>query len=233
VKILIALAIVFAFFGFVGVADKVLNPMTVAMLGVLSYSQLKSREQVSHVTKQWARSRTEIFQRKFPPEYYAAQGSVSHNYFFAGTTMRRTLPVMTVHIMRILGNHGSVRILLPDPNCETLMEMIAATRPFKTPAAIRDDIEYSLKSAEELREGNQGQLEIRTVRFLPGIGINAMDLKNPTGSIMVQMYEYAPVAQSERAPIFFLTSEDRAWFEHFENQIERLWEAADPYESQK
>lgn len=37
------------------------------------------------------------------------------------------------------------------------------------------------------------------------------------------MYNFA--SQSESKPIFLLTPADEAWFNHFEEEIERLWEA--------
>lgn len=229
VVILIVVAFVLTVLGLAGVADDLLNPAIVAMLGVLAFSQLRSREQVSGVTKTWHRSRTDLLMWNFPPEYKAAQSTVSHNYFFAGTTMNRTLPLMKENITRILKHDGTVRILLPDPNHRPLMEMIAATRPSRKPEDIRSDINHSLRSAKQLHRPDQGRLEIRTVQFLPSIGINAMDLGHPSKSIMVQMYEFAPDDQSERAPIFYLTAADRAWFNHFEAQIERLWDDAEPH----
>jgi hypothetical protein len=225
---LIVVAFVLTVLGLKGVADDLLNPAIVAMLGVLAFSQLKSRGQVSDVTKKWHRSRTDLLLWNFPPEYKAAQSMVAHNYFFAGTTMNRTLPLMKENITRILKHDGEVRIILPDPTCEPLMEMIAATRAPKRPEDIQADIEYALKSAEQLRRPDKGCLEIRTTQVFPSIGINAMDLGHPSKSIMIQMNEFSPEDGSERAPIFYLTGADRAWFNHFEAQLERLWNEGQP-----
>lgn len=225
--ILVGAAILFTILGITGMNDDFLNPAIVALLGALAFSLLKSRDQVAEVTATWHRSRTDLLLWNFPPEYTAAQRTVSHSYFFAGTTMSRTLPLMRDNITRILKNDGRVRILLPDPMSEPLMEMIARTRPTRSADMIRKDIEYALVSAEALRLPEKGQLEIRTVQFLPGIGINAMDLKHPSESIMVQVYEFAHNEGSERAPIFYLTAADGKWFSHFSAQIERLWESGE------
>lgn len=225
--ILVGAAILLTVLGILGMKDDFLNPAIVALLGALAFSQLKSRDQVADVTATWHRSRTDLFLWNFPPEYKEAQRTVSHSYFFAGTTMNRTLPLMKDNIIRILRNDGRVRILLPDPNSKPLMEMIARTRPTRCADMIQKDIEYALASAKALRLPEKGQLEIRTVQFLPGIGINAMDLKHPSESIMVQVYEFAHNEQSERAPIFYLTAADGKWFSHFAAQIERLWDSGE------
>ncbi|GAA3291688.1 hypothetical protein ACFFON_08720 [Arthrobacter citreus] len=229
VVILICAAIFFALGGFLGLADEILNPVIVTMLGVLAFSQLRSREQISSVTKTWRGMRTDFLLFDFPPEYRTAQTAVSHNYFFSGITMNRTLQMMRVHLTRVLRNGGSVRILLPDPRDDSLMEMIARTRSHRSAEQIRNDIENSLRGACELSQSGIGNLEVRVVKFLPAIGINAMDLGHQTKSIMVQMYEFNPADLSEPAPIFFLTAADRSWISHYEAQIHRLWENGIPY----
>lgn len=229
VVVLVGAAIVFAFLGFIGIANSFLNPVIVSMLGILAFSQLKSREQISEVTKTWHRGKTDLLLTDFPPEYRDAQGAVSHNYFFTGITMNRTFQIMRSHLTRILLNDGSVRILLPDPGNAALMDMVAETREHRSAEHIRSDIENTLRVADELRATYGGDLQIRTVQFLPGIGINAMDLGYPTKSIMVQMYEFNPEDLSEPAPIFFLTAADRSWINHYEAQIERLWDSGKPY----
>ncbi|MDD0858023.1 hypothetical protein NHF46_10060 [Arthrobacter alpinus] len=226
--ILIVLSVVFAIGGITGMASGLLNPIMVAMLGILAISQLRIRSQVSAVAENWQSSRTDIFLSRFPQEYLEAQKNVTQNYFFTGITMSRTLPMMGQGITRILENNGQVRILLPDPNNDNLLKMIAEIRPGKNVRDIRLDIEHSLRTAKLLSSG-AGRLEIRTIQFLPSIGINAMDLGHPMRSIMIQMYEFHPASGDERAPIFYLTAVDHAWFGHFEAQVERLWAKGSVY----
>lgn len=225
--ILLGFGVYFTFLGFKGLPVDELAPIMVALLAGLAFSQLRSRFQVFDVAKTWHRARTELFRWSFPPEYHEAQTSVSHNYFFAGATMERTMPLMKTHIQRVLNNDGQVRILLPNPENDPLIDMIVAARPKKTKATIIRSIKYSLESANDLVNQGSGTLEIRTFNSPPNIGINAMDLGYPKASIMIQMYEYAPT--DEGVPIFFLTSEDRPWLDHFEGQIERLWADGSPY----
>ena len=225
IVILILLAILFAILGFFGLGAKFLSPVIVAMLSVLAISQLRIRWQVEGVQKTWRQSRTDLLLDKFPEDYYKARSVAQGNYFFAGVTMRRTLATATPDIVRILRNDGAVRILLPDPGNESLMKMIAETREPATENEIKSDIEYSIATAERLHIPGKGKLEIRIVSFLPGLGINAIDVGTPSASIMVQVYEFSNDGKTERSPIMFLTEADGRWLEHFEAQIERLWAA--------
>lgn len=229
--ILIVAAVFFAVGSLLGLDDKVLNPVTVALLGALAFSQIKSRTQISNVAASWHPARTDLFLWDFPEEYKRAQSQAMKSYFFAGVTMGRTLPLMTPHIQRILDQGGLVQILLPDPNNPHLVEMISATRPPKKPAQIKREIQHSLKSLEDIHS-SAGTLELRVISFLPSVGINAIDLESPVEShksLMIQLYEFAPEQGHERAPIFFLTTHDSLWFSHFAAQSKRLWESGTEY----
>lgn len=222
VWILVVLAFIFALLGILGADDKLLNACVLGLLGILAISQIKSRHQVAEVTATWQRARTDIFSADFPQEYYDARSQASSNYFFSGTTMARTLPTMQQDITRILRNGGSVRILLPDPDNEHLIQMIAKSRGDAV-EGIRRSIQHALATATGIRSREGHNFEIRTSHVLPRVGINAMELGHPSASIMIQMYGIAP--SSESKPIFLLTPDDKVWFNHFQDEIERLWSA--------
>lgn len=223
VWILAALALVFAVLGIIGVDDKFLGPAILGLLGILAISQIKSRDQVSEISASWRRARTDVFSHDFPREYYEDRSKASSHYFFAGVTMRRTLPTMEHDLMRILRNGGSVRILLPDPDDDNLLQMIAMTRGETSSSHIQQSIKTTLHSAKHLQSKVGGNLEIRTTAVLPRIGINALELGLPSASIMIQLYGHTPTKESK--PIFYLTSTDEDWFEYFAEEVERLWKS--------
>ena len=203
------------------VSEDKLRAAVIVLLGVLAYSQLISRFQVEEVSTTWRRGRTEIFWKDFPPDYAYAQKTVSKSYFYAGETMGRTMNAMQRHIRRVLGEGGSVRILLPNPDNHALMEAIARGHGGKSAATIKVSIKNSFELAKGCRDTG-GQLELRTTDIMPHISINGWDIEHSVGKIMVQMYEYRP-GDKERAPIFLLEADDGEWFDHFRAQIDRLW----------
>lgn len=221
-SLLVAIASVTGF-----LSEEKLDAAIVALLGILAFSQLVSRFQVEDVAATWHRERTEIFSKDFPGEYTKAQKNVEKSYFYAGETMGRTMTAMQRHILRILGEKGSVRILLPNPDNSELMKAISKSRSNRTPESIKRSIENSFLLAEECREGDDN-IELRTTEVMPHIGINGWDIEERSGKIMVQMYEYKPT-EPERAPIFLLETDDRDWFERFHRQIEMLWADGQKY----
>lgn len=203
-----------------------LGPLTVGMLSILAFSQIKSRESISRVASTWRSKRTDLFEATFPQEYMDAQSKVSHSYFYSGTTMQRTITAMREHLKRILSRGGKVRILLPNPNNIALLELIAKTHPDKTASSIGDDIRNAIRIAQELYRSH-GNIALKTLDFSPSLGINALDAETPAGMLMIQMYEFK--AAAERAPIFILGKNDDPWFKHFTEQIDRLWGSGTDY----
>lgn len=204
-----------------------LSGVIIALLGLVAISQLRSRFQIDDVANTWYQKRTEIFSDNFPPAYQEAQETVASSYFYTGETMSRTMSVMRRHIQRVLKNQGSVRILLPNPDNQELMKAIAQTHSDKNAQSIKRSIENSFQSAQECATENN-QVELRTTDVMPHVGINGWDIGEPSGKIMVQMYEYKP-SSTERAPIFILETKDGEWFRHFSSQIERLWSDGKEY----
>lgn len=226
--ILIVFGSLFSALGFFGIlGPQIIGSVTLALLAALSFSQIRSRFQVENVANTWHRSRTEILETNFPSAYMQAQKTVSKNYFYTGETMMRTITHMRTEFPRIFANGGSVRILLPDPNNDQLMEAIAQSRSDKEAASLKRDIENSFRVAKETsNEG--GDIELRITDAIPKMGINGLDVGEPSGKIMVQMYGYKS-SSPERGPIFLLEASDGEWFERFSQQIERLWEDGKTY----
>lgn len=208
-------------------SEDILRAVVVMLLGVLAFSQLISRFQVEEVSTTWRRGRTEIFWKDFPPDYAYAQKTVSKSYFYAGETMGRTMNAMQRHIRRVLGEGGSVRILLPNPDDHALMEAIARGRGDESSEIIKGSIKNSFALAKGCRDAG-GKVELRTTDIMPHISINGWDIEHSVGKIMVQMYEYRP-GDNERAPVFLLEADDGEWFDHFRAQIDRLWDDGKKY----
>lgn len=226
--ILLILAVVFAALGITGIVDdKILNPLVIALLGAIAYSQIRSRNLTTEVTRSWKQRRTELFLKSFPEEYENARSSMSQSYFFAGISMKRTLPIVQPHLVRVLQNGGSVRILLPNPQNGPLLQMIASSRGHTDTASSRRSIENSLADARQMQALHGEGLRVRLTDVLPRLGINAMELDHPGASIMIQMYEHSP--KEESAPIFFLTHSDKDWFSHFHEHINRLWDSGNDF----
>lgn len=219
--LLIAAAAVFTILGAAGVTSlQTLSSVVLALLAVLAISQLRGREETRALITSWRRSRTDMFETTFPDSYYDARKRAGHSYCFAGMTMQRTLPTMRFDLERVLVNGGSVRLLLPDPEDQALMSMVAASRQnTTTPQRAAEIIRQSLTEMRTI--GDRNRAEVRVTSVLPRVGLNVVDADRPGAFVMVQMYQLRPDA--EPGPIFTLTADDGLWLYHFRDEFEHVW----------
>lgn len=229
--LLIAAALLFTVLGATGVSSvQTLSSVVLGLLAVLALSQLRGRQETRALIASWRRSRTDLFEASFPDSYYEARRRAGHTYCFAGMTMQRTLPTMRVDLERILANGGSVRLILPDPDNEALMSMVAASRrTTTTPQRAAELIRQSLAEMETI--GSQGRAEVRVTSVLPRVGLNVIDEYQPGALVMVQMYQLRP--RAEPGPIFTLTTDDGAWLSHFRDEFEQVWSAGREWQSRQ
>lgn len=222
--LLVAASLTFTVLGAFGVASILaLSSVVLALLALLAISQIRGRQEVRGLVASWQRSRTSIFEANFPDSYYAARARASQSYFFAGMTMQRTFTTTRPDLIRILDNNGSVRILLPDPDNQALMEMVAESRRYGEMASdISNQIRQSIDTAKSLRGTTGRGPEVKVTSILPRVGLNVIDASLPDALLMVQLYQVRPT--TEPGPIFVLTPSDREWFNHFRDEFENLWD---------
>ncbi len=209
--LLVAASLIFTVLGATGIASiLVLSSVVLALLALLAVSQIRGRQEVRGLVASWQRSRTSIFEADFPDAYYAARSRSAQSYSFAGMTMQRTFTTMRPDLIRILDNNGTVRILLPDPNNQALMEMVAESRRYgETASDMSNQIRQSIDTAKSLRGTTGRGPKVKLTSILPRVGLNLIDAGLPDALLMVQLYQVRP--KREPGPIFVLTPSDREW----------------------
>ncbi len=222
-------ALTFTILGVVGIASiKVLASVTLAFLAVLAYSQIRSRRQVTEIARAQRSDPLSIFRSEFPDDLENRRASAS-SLLLIGMSMTRTVQGGSLTVLRqMLRSGGRIRVLLLDPTDEGLVRAAFTNRPHGITAdRLRRRIEATLDELADLRDGTGGELEIRVARFIPPMGMNAVDVEGPNGLIILQHYEHRPVR--EPAPIFAVTPRDGLWYEHFRAEAERLWDDGTPW----
>jgi len=223
--LLAATALVISILGLTAVVDvKILVSATLALLAVLAFSQIRSRRNVSEITKAQRPDPLAVFRTEFPEDIESRRSSAS-SLLLIGLSMSRTVRgVSQASLRTILISGGSIRVLLLDPENHELVRAASRYRVHGiTPDALKKRIQGSLDELKELSDSTSGNLEIRVTSYIPQMSINAIDIGRRNGFIVIQHYEYMPVA--EPSPIFCLTRSDPIWFDHFVAEAERIWDA--------
>ena len=221
-------ALTFTILGFVGVADvKALASVTLALLAVLAYSQIRTRRHVAEIARAQRSDPLSVFETKFPDDLEGRRGSAS-SILLIGLSMTRTVQGGSLTVLRqMLTSGGKIRVLVVDPTDDALVRAASAHRPQGTADRLKRRIEATLKELADLRDATGGDVEIRVASFVPPMGINAIDVGSPDGLIVLQHYEHRPAR--EPAPIITMRPADGSWYQHFASEAERLWDDGTPW----
>jgi hypothetical protein len=213
---------------FGSLSPEALTSLILGVLVILAVSQLRGRQLVKEYLDRQRTKRLELLEEAFPDKYFENRKRLLSDYLFVGSTMGRTLSTGRPHFERMLQHGGTLRVLLPDPEDERLIEMISKMHrnddgPERTASAIRSAITtLSSIAGQANAAGHPGTVVLRLTDLPPRVGLNILDGNEPSGSLMVQHYQFRPT--SESSPIIYLEREsDEPWFRHFVDEAERLW----------
>ena len=190
--ILAVAALTFTILGFVGIAGtKVLASVTLALLALLAYSQIRSRRHVADIAAGQRSDPLSIFQTAFPGELETRRGSAS-SLLLIGMTMTRTVQGGSLTVLRqVLRSGGKIRVLLIDPTDDALMRAASEhSQRGYTADRFKRRVESTLEELAIVQDATNGDLEIRVAPFVPHMGINAIDVGNPNGLIVLQHHEH-------------------------------------------
>lgn len=221
--ILAATAFIFTILGITGISSVTdLTSIILALLAILALSQIRSRRHVTAIANAQNANPLSLFSANFPADLIQRRAGAS-SMLLIGMTMSRTVQGSSREDMRrVLLRGGRIRVLLLDPSSDELLAQAATKHQASlTPERLRARIIGTLDELASLRDGTDGQMEIRVAAFALTAGINAVDVESPDGILVVQHYEHEP--QQEAAPIICLKRTDGFWFSHFAAEAERMW----------
>jgi hypothetical protein len=217
-------ALVFTVLGITGISDvKTTSAVVVALLALLAFSQIRSRRLIEQIHSERQGGANALFAREFPTELIRRRAQ-ARDILLVGVSMARAVPGMRFDMTSILTAGGRIRVLVLDPTDESLIQ-IADRRVAQSlaPGTLRTRIMTTLDDLTVRRAQTGGRLEIRVSSSIPPAGFNCLDTDSQRGLVFVQHFEFRP--KGEAAPMFMVTQADGAWYQHFVDEAERLWEA--------
>src|SRR5688572_18146974 len=221
-------AFVFTILGATGIADvQVLMAMTLAVLATLSLSLIRSRKYFAQMAAAAKSDPLSVLLTDFPEDLVQRRASAT-DLLYVGVSMRRTVPTSLRAFQRILAAGGRIRVMLVDPTDDAaLTHVMRGGVTQRDIDSLRSTIMGTLTALTALDSGQSGTLEVRVGRYVPAMGVSAMDATSRDGLLVAQHYEYR--AQGEPGPIIALNANDGYWYRHFLDEAERIWADGVPW----
>jgi hypothetical protein len=222
--VLVVAALAFTILGITGVASIAdLASMILALLTFLALSQIRSRRQIASIANAQRADPFSLLGDDFPVDLIKRRAAAS-DLLLIGLSMSRTVQGSSREDMRQTLLHGRrIRVLLVDPTNDALLAQAVSRHGANLGAQrLRERIKSTLDELTSLQASTNGMLEIRVAASVPTMGVSAIDSGEPRGVLVVQHYQYRPLA--EASPIIRLEAKDASWYAHFLAEAERMWQ---------
>ena len=152
-----------------------------------SYAKLASDQSpLLRQLHEWLRGKgsvTSVYRHDYPDVSSEIEDATAID-ILAGLSLKTTVAVFSTAIEAALQQGARIRIVCPNPNNSPLMEAaVVASAHRRTGSEAADDVRMHLKLAKNLQssaKGAMGDMEIRVVDTLPGVGILRIQGSNNT-----------------------------------------------------
>jgi hypothetical protein len=199
-----------------------LEPITLAILGLIAISILGSRYRVEELSSKLDQSANTVFINEFPPSLKTDIESAPE-LWLVGVSLTRTIRTYYSTIEQKLQRGHSVKVMVvsPEDNLIELVESRAYGRP--NISRTRNDINGTLEDLCELQQSNpQGKLYVRTVKNTLTFGATIVNPNSPSGVLYLEHYPFKMEGGSR--PKFILRPKDGYWYDFFKKEIKTLWD---------
>lgn len=235
--IAIMLAVVFTVLDLLDVVDfKVLGAAILLTLTLLVVGTLTNRRIFDKLkrTMDALSDQKEIVKRFQPPDSMVRERIRSaRSVALSGISLYRFIPTFYVDIEYALQQGGKLRVMLVDPNDESIGDMLALRSPEGIPKAteqkrIQDTLDFLTNMRRRLPHAD---IEIRTLPYLMPYGINILEPRVGEAAekwCFVRVHAFK--ASTYESPVLSPepVSHER-WFRFFEEQYDNMWQMAKPY----
>lgn len=163
--------------------------------------------------------------------YFQAANEIN----MCGLTLTSTLNTQLSNLRQRLKDGAKIRVLIADPD-SLAFEMSGARSETGEAHYYRHRLESSFQEIgylvnswkryqqEQIDSPNIGEFSVRLIPYAPSFSILGFDVKQPDGTVIVEMYQHKT---PDKSPVFVLNPQrDENWYSFFVDQFERMWKDA-------
>ncbi len=208
--------------------------ITLLVLSLLAISLLGNRHRMEQLSQKLGQPLGAFLLSAFPPEYEGDFANCS-DLWIVGVSSSNVIGRSYQVLEKKLRQGHSIYALLVNPSSAAVR--MSEARSYVPHGVERDEssilgtgkdaIAKSLRQLSTLANLGSGRLQIRTMDYLPGHGMIAVNPNSASGRIYVKSYSFRNEGGS--IPKFVLKASDGIWFDFYRQELINLWEAAEEW----
>jgi len=130
-------------------------------------------------------------------------------------------------LQECLSNGGQVRLIVVAPDHPAMEIATARFHKHQDLKFIQNDARQALHNFKSLRDSvrDKDRLQVRLSPFVPPYAIWLIDADSAEAEIHIGIY---PFRERYHPSFGLVRSQDKEWFDYFQTQFEKMWEASEP-----
>ena len=222
-------ALSLAIFNGIGSAPaRLIESVTLALLGLLAAYSLGVRERLTNINDRLTGSKT-LLCDEIPFQTKESVISEAKEVFVIGITLNRTMVTFYSHLEEKVRSGQKVKVLLVEPNSEAIrLTPQRVYRPTSEKLLSRKIID-SIELLDSLKTVAPGLVEVKTLDFPIPFGCIASNLDSQNSSILIEHYSYKTPTDT---PCLILTKKKEPhWHNVYRTQVLNLWETGKTWQA--
>jgi hypothetical protein len=133
-------------------------------------------------------------------------------------------------LQECLSNGGQVRLITVAPDHPAMEIATARFHKHQDLEFIQNDAKQALRNFKSLRDSvgdKANRLQVRLSPFIPSYAIWLIDADSPDAEIHIGIY---PFRERYHPSFGLVRNQDKEWFDYFQTQFEKMWEASEPWD---
>ena len=225
----IGLGFVIAALNSLGIASSnIVSSITLATLGLIAIGLLVTRYRLEDLYRLAQVQNTVQFQFHQPPSLAEAIAS-AEEIWMVGLLLRNTTADNFYYFKSNASQGTTIRALIVNLNEVNVEQVVKRFSRAATPEHFRVDFEHIINQYREIKEAASGvgDVRLRLLSFVPSFSLYIFPKAEGGGMAYVEVYCYKSPRGS--VPKFFVTEREHpAWYRHFVQQFELMWNDAEP-----
>jgi len=203
-------------------SEKLIAPITLAVLGLLAITLLGNRHRLDELLQGDNKAKASFFLEEFPVTLTTDLDAASE-LWLVGVSLVRTIKSNYQRIERRLKQGSKIKVLLVHPAGAGVEMAVSRNYAQRDPNQKAGEIKTGLEYLMTLQRMVPGNLQIRTIQNPLNYGAIAVNPGSASGVLYIENYCFR--VSSESLPKFVLRAEDGRWYDFYTNELQALWDA--------
>lgn len=210
------------------VTSELVASLTLAILGLLTISNLVSRYRLEEFSKSFNTPSIPFLRSRKDLNRLSENAREARDILIIACSASNVLLLERNFFINKVRQGGKIRLAFIDPNEGSALELLGRADVVSASGLINDiAVTIDLVKGISVLISSKKLFQVRVLNYIPSLSFVMIDSHLPTGQIFVEMYPYK-VDPGQRPHLMITAKDHPDWYSYFRDIGEAIWRDAKP-----